>query len=156
MGFREDFIAWRRASGYSQEEAARLLNVSAGTISKWERGIHLPDSDRVVGALDEVGINYERPVIDRLDERMRRAEDRIDTLLHKVRVLEVELYGEERRGEPAENMSETPPVIPTAKTDLLAREVEELRRRVDALGGNAPPEGGLPSDEDQPQSGQAG
>ncbi len=38
----------RKQKGYSQEEAASRLNVVRQTISKWEKGLSVPDADMLV------------------------------------------------------------------------------------------------------------
>lgn len=144
MSFREDFIAWRRSSGYTQEEAARKLGVRVGTISKWERGIHEPDSDRVVGALWEIGIEYERPVIDRLDERMRRAESRIDEIMQRLRVAERDI---------AEAGLSSALLLSAGRS---VEEAEEAAREAEALSAQIPAEDDPEHDEDEPQPGQSG
>ena len=48
----ENIRAIRRAKGLSQEELAIKLNVVRQTISKWEQGRSVPDSDLLI-ALSE-------------------------------------------------------------------------------------------------------
>jgi DNA-binding XRE family transcriptional regulator len=36
---KREFLRWRRALGYTQEEAAEKLGVVRGTINNWERGV---------------------------------------------------------------------------------------------------------------------
>ena len=43
----ENIKALRKAKGISQEELAVRLNVVRQTISKWEKGISVPDADMV-------------------------------------------------------------------------------------------------------------
>jgi len=38
----------RKQKGYSQEEAAARLNVVRQTVSKWEKGLSVPDADALV------------------------------------------------------------------------------------------------------------
>ena len=38
----------RKKKGYSQEEAAARLNVVRQTVSKWEKGLSVPDADALV------------------------------------------------------------------------------------------------------------
>ena len=38
----------RKKKGYSQEEAASRLNVVRQTVSKWEKGLSVPDADMLV------------------------------------------------------------------------------------------------------------
>ena len=41
--FSENLKAMRKAKGYTQEELAIKLNVTRQTISKWEKGLSVPD-----------------------------------------------------------------------------------------------------------------
>ena len=43
--FSENLKAMRKAKGYTQEELAIKLNVTRQTISKWEKGLSVPDVD---------------------------------------------------------------------------------------------------------------
>ena len=44
----ETLKALRKQKGYSQEEAAARLNVVRQTVSKWEKGLSVPDADALV------------------------------------------------------------------------------------------------------------
>ena len=48
----ENIKAVRQAKGLSQEELAIKLNVVRQTISKWERGLSVPDSEMLVSISD--------------------------------------------------------------------------------------------------------
>ena len=41
-------LAARKNAGFSQEEASALLSVSRQTLSKWENGDGLPDSEKLI------------------------------------------------------------------------------------------------------------
>ena len=43
--FSENLKAMRKAKGYTQEEVAIKLNVVRQTVSKWEKGLSVPDAD---------------------------------------------------------------------------------------------------------------
>ena len=43
--FNENLKAMRKAKGYTQEELAIKLNVVRQTVSKWEKGLSVPDAD---------------------------------------------------------------------------------------------------------------
>ena len=43
--FGENLKAVRKAKGYTQEELAIKLNVVRQTVSKWEKGLSVPDAD---------------------------------------------------------------------------------------------------------------
>ena len=49
----ENIRSIRKAKGLSQEELAIKLNVVRQTISKWEKGLSVPDSDLLI-SLSEV------------------------------------------------------------------------------------------------------
>ena len=53
--FSENLKAVRKAKGYTQEELAIKLNVVRQTVSKWEKGLSVPDADvlsRLADVLD--------------------------------------------------------------------------------------------------------
>jgi transcriptional regulator with XRE-family HTH domain len=53
MSFGKNLKAAREAKGITQEQLARLLDVTVGTVSKWEREDHEPPAEtmRRVGKL---------------------------------------------------------------------------------------------------------
>ena len=55
----ENIKAIRKAKGLSQEELAIKLNVVRQTISKWENGLSVPDSDMLI-SISEI---FETPVV---------------------------------------------------------------------------------------------
>ncbi len=46
--FSENLKAMRKAKGYTQEEVAIKLNVVRQTVSKWEKGLSVPDADVLI------------------------------------------------------------------------------------------------------------
>lgn len=53
--FHENLKTMRKAKGYTQEELAIKLNVVRQTVSKWEKGLSVPDADvlcKIADALD--------------------------------------------------------------------------------------------------------
>ena len=58
--FSENLKTMRKAKGYTQEELAIKLNVVRQTVSKWEKGLSVPDADvlsKIADVLDtKVGI----------------------------------------------------------------------------------------------------
>lgn len=48
MSFADKLLNLRNQYGYSQVELAEKLNVSRQAISKWELGITLPDTDKII------------------------------------------------------------------------------------------------------------
>ena len=70
----ENIKAIRKSKGLSQEELAVKLNVVRQTLSKWERGLSVPDSDMLI-CISEV---LETPVSTLLGETV--AESKVDDL----------------------------------------------------------------------------
>lgn len=84
----ENIKAIRKSKGLSQEELAVKLNVVRQTISKWEQGLSVPDSDMLI-SISEV---LETPVSTLLGETV--AESRIDDLKvisEKLEVINLQL-----------------------------------------------------------------
>ena len=50
--FNENLVTLRKAKGLSQEELAVRLNVVRQTISKWEKGLSVPDADLLIRISD--------------------------------------------------------------------------------------------------------
>ena len=48
----ETLKALRKKKGYSQEEAASRLSVVRQTVSKWEKGLSVPDADMLTRLAD--------------------------------------------------------------------------------------------------------
>ena len=48
----ENIKAIRKSKGLSQEELAIKLNVVRQTVSKWERGLSVPDSEMLISISD--------------------------------------------------------------------------------------------------------
>ncbi len=51
----ENIRTFRKAKGLSQEELALRLNVVRQTVSKWERGLSVPDSDLLISVSEALG-----------------------------------------------------------------------------------------------------
>ena len=81
----ENLKAIRKAKGLSQEELAVKVNVVRQTISKWEQGLSVPDSDLLI-ALSET---LETPVSTLLGEPVTEAESKPDDLKAIAEKLEV-------------------------------------------------------------------
>lgn len=70
----ENIKAIRKSKGLSQEELAIKMNVVRQTISKWEQGLSVPDSDMLIAISEEL----ETPVSTLLGETV--VESKIDDL----------------------------------------------------------------------------
>lgn len=84
----ENIKTIRKSKGLSQEELAIKLNVVRQTISKWEKGLSVPDSDMLI-ALSEV---FETPVSTLLGETVAEAEaDGLKAISEKLEIINLQL-----------------------------------------------------------------
>ena len=71
----------RKAKWLSQEELAIKLNVVRQTVSKWERGLSIPDSSMLISLADELdtsvsvllGENIQEPCLNEFKKYFRKA-----------------------------------------------------------------------------------
>ena len=52
---KENIKAIRKSKGLSQQELAVKLNVVRQTVSKWEQGLSVPDSDLLIAISEALG-----------------------------------------------------------------------------------------------------
>ena len=84
----ENIRALRKSKGLSQQELAVKLNVVRQTVSKWEHGLSVPDSDMLI-SLSEV---LETPVSALLGEAVVEAEpDALKAISEKLEVINLQL-----------------------------------------------------------------
>jgi len=84
----ENIKAIRKAKGLSQQELAVKLNVVRQTVSKWEQGLSVPDSDMLI-AISEV---LETPVSTLLGETVIETEvDNLKAISEKLEVINFQL-----------------------------------------------------------------
>lgn len=84
----ENIKAIRRSKGLSQEELAVKLGVVRQTVSKWEQGLSVPDSDLLI-ALSEA---LETPVSTLLGETVAEPEaDDLKVICEKLEVVNLQL-----------------------------------------------------------------
>ena len=84
----ENIKAVRRSKGLSQEELAIKLNVVRQTVSKWERGLSVPDSEMLI-SISEV---LETPVSVLLGETVTEsAPEDLKTISKKLEVINLQL-----------------------------------------------------------------
>ena len=84
----ENIRAIRKSKGLSQEELAVKLNVVRQTISKWEQGLSVPDSDLLI-AMSEA---LETPVSTLLGETVAESEaDSLKAISEKLEVINLQL-----------------------------------------------------------------
>lgn len=84
----ENIKAIRKSKGLSQQELAVKLNVVRQTVSKWEQGLSVPDSDMLI-SISEV---LETPVSTLLGETVTETEvDSLKAVLEKLEVINLQL-----------------------------------------------------------------
>lgn len=84
----ENIKAIRKSKGLSQQELALEVNVVRQTVSKWEQGLSVPDSDMLI-ALSEV---LETPVSTLLGENVIEPEaDSLKAISAKLEVINLQL-----------------------------------------------------------------
>ena len=84
----ENIKAIRKSKGLSQQDLAVKLNVVRQTVSKWETGLSVPDSDLLI-ALSEA---LETPVSTLLGETVVESEaDAVKVLSEKLEILNLQL-----------------------------------------------------------------
>ena len=83
----ENIKAIRKSKGLSQQDLADKLNVVRQTISKWEQGLSVPDSDLLI-ALSEA---LETPVSTLLGETVEEMEaDTVKALSEKLEIINLQ------------------------------------------------------------------
>ncbi len=84
----ENIRAIRKSKGLSQQELAVKLNIVRQTVSKWEQGLSVPDSDMLI-SLSEV---FETPVSTLLGENVIESEvDDLKAISAKLEVINLQL-----------------------------------------------------------------
>lgn len=84
----ENIKAIRKSKGLSQEELAIKLNIVRQTISKWEKGLSVPDSDMLI-SISEV---LETPVSTLLGENVIESKaDDLKAISEKLEVINLQL-----------------------------------------------------------------
>ena len=84
----ENIKAIRKSKGLSQQELAMKLNVVRPTISKWEQGLSVPDSDLLISLSEAL----ETPVSTLLGETVMEAEvDEVKALSEKLEIINLQL-----------------------------------------------------------------
>lgn len=84
----ENIKAIRKSKGLSQQELAVKLNVVRQTVSKWEQGLSVPDSDMLL-SLSEV---FETPVSALLGENITEPQaDDLKAISAKLEVINLQL-----------------------------------------------------------------
>ena len=85
---KENIKQLRKSKGLSQEELAIKLNVVRQTISKWEQGLSVPDSEMLI-SISEV---LETPVSILLGENISESKvDNLKTISEKLEIINLQL-----------------------------------------------------------------
>lgn len=89
----ENIKAIRKAKGLSQEELAIKLNVVRQTISKWEQGLSVPDSDMLIALSEEL----DTPVSVLLGSSIKETEPSdIKAISEKLEIINLQLAQRKR------------------------------------------------------------
>lgn len=84
----ENMKAVRKSKGLSQQELAVKLNVVRQTVSKWEQGLSVPDSDMLISISEAL----ETPVSTLLGETVKEPEaDDLKAIAEKLEVINLQL-----------------------------------------------------------------
>ena len=84
----ENIKTIRKSKGLSQEELAVKINVVRQTISKWEQGLSVPDSDMLISLSEAL----ETPVSTLLGENVEEAKiDDIKVISEKLEIINLQL-----------------------------------------------------------------
>ena len=67
----ENLKQLRKSKGLSQEELAIRLNVVRQTISKWEKGLSVPDADMLIKIADIFEVSVSELLGAKIDEKKR-------------------------------------------------------------------------------------
>ena len=70
----ENLKVLRKQKGFSQEELAVRVNVARQTVSKWEKGLSVPDADTVIKLAEVFGVS----VSELLGEEIKDAEAKLE------------------------------------------------------------------------------
>lgn len=68
----ENLKQLRKSRGLSQEELAIRLNVVRQTISKWEKGISVPDADMLIKIADIFEVSVSELLGAKIDEKKNK------------------------------------------------------------------------------------
>ena len=91
----ENMKAIRKSKGLSQQELAVKLNVVRQTVSKWEQGLSVPDSDMLISISEAL----ETPVSTLLGENVIESEaDDLKAISAKLEVINLQLAQKKNTG----------------------------------------------------------
>ena len=77
MTFAEKLYYLRTENGYSQETLAEILNVSRQSISKWELGSSLPETEKIIAIGELFGVSLDSLLVDTVSLDTKENLDRL-------------------------------------------------------------------------------
>ncbi|MBR4083391.1 MAG: helix-turn-helix transcriptional regulator [Lachnospiraceae bacterium] len=77
MTFAEKLYYLRTENGYSQETLAEILNVSRQSISKWELGTSLPETEKIIAIGELFGVSLDSLLVDSVSLDTKENLDRL-------------------------------------------------------------------------------
>ena len=81
----------RKEKGLSQEELAIKLNVVRQTVSKWERGLSVPDSSMLISLAEELGTSVNDMLGERVEDKTLNDDVDIKTIAERLEVINLQL-----------------------------------------------------------------
>ncbi len=78
MSLSEKLYSLRKKSGLSQEQLAEQLNVSRQAISKWESGVSIPESEKLVAISNYFNVSVDYLIKDEITAQESAAIDKAD------------------------------------------------------------------------------
>ena len=74
----------RNKKGYTQKKLAEIINVSDKTISKWEKGLSVPDADMLIKIADIFEVSVSELLGAKIDERKEQDVNAVADQLMRV------------------------------------------------------------------------
>ena len=81
----------RKEKGLSQEELAIKLNVVRQTVSKWERGLSVPDSSMLISLAEELGTSVNVLLGESVEDKALNDDVDIKTIAERLEVINLQL-----------------------------------------------------------------
>lgn len=81
----------RKEKGLSQEELAIKLNVVRQTVSKWERGLSVPDSSMLISLAEELGTSVNVLLGESVEDKTLKDDVDIKTIAERLEVINLQL-----------------------------------------------------------------
>lgn len=80
----------RKAKGVSQEELAIKLNIVRQTVSKWEKGLSVPDSSMIISLAEELDTSVSTLLGETVEEKHLN-EENLKSISEKLEVINLQL-----------------------------------------------------------------